>query len=86
MEYLYIIFVGLLVLAIAKFVLNIKVRKLFGLIANILLGIVVLWLVNTFGGSVGIYVPINIITILVVGLGGLPGVILLIVLSLTGVI
>ena len=86
MEYLYIIFVGLLVLAIAKFVLNIKVRKLFGLIANILLGIVVLWLVNTFGWSVGIYVPINIITILVVGLGGLPGVILLIVLSLTGVI
>ena len=86
MEYLYIIFVGLLVLAIAKFVLNIKVRKLFGLIANILLGIVVLWLVNTFGGPVGIYVPINIITILVVGLGGLPGVILLIVLSLTGVI
>lgn len=86
MEYLYIIFVGLLVLAIAKFVLNIKVRKLVGLIANILLGIVVLWLVNTFGGSVGIYVPINIITILVVGLGGLPGVILLIVLSLTGVI
>ena len=86
MEYLYIIFVGLLVLAIAKFVLNIKVRKLFGLIANIVLGIVVLWLVNTFGGSVGIYVPINIITILVVGLGGLPGVILLIVLSLTGVI
>lgn len=86
MEYLYIVFIGLLVLAIAKFVLNIKVRKLFGLIANILLGIVVLWLVNTFGGSVGIYVPINIITILVVGLGGLPGVILLIVLSLTGVI
>lgn len=86
MEYLYIVFIGLLVLAIAKFVLNIKVRKLLGLIANIVLGIVVLWLVNTFGGSVGIYVPINIITILVVGLGGLPGVILLIVLSLTGVI
>ena len=86
MEYLYIVFIGLLVLAITKFVLNIKVRKLLGLIANIVLGIVVLWLVNTFGGSVGIYVPINIITILVVGLGGLPGVILLIVLSLTGVI
>ena len=86
MEYLYIIIIGLVVLAIAKFLLNLKIRKLFTLVLNIVLGIIVLWLVNTFGSSIGIYVPINIITILVVGLGGLPGVILLIVLSLTGVI
>jgi inhibitor of the pro-sigma K processing machinery len=86
MEYLYIIIIGLVVLAIAKFLLNLKIRKLFTLVLNIVLGIVVLWLVNTFGSSIGIYVPINIITILVVGLGGLPGVILLIVFSITGVI
>ena len=86
MEYLYIIIIGLMVLALAKFILKFTFKKIIPLLLNIVLGMVVLWLVNTFGGSVGIYVPINIITILVVGLGGLPGVILLIVLSLTGVI
>ena len=85
MEYLYIIIIGLVVLAIAKFLLNFKIRKLLTLVLNIVLGIIVLWLVNTFGSSVGIYIPINIITILVVGLGGLPGVILLIVFSIVGI-
>ena len=86
MEYLYIILIGLVVLAIAKFLLNLKISKLIGLILNIVLGIIVLWLVNTFGGSLGIAIPINIITALVVGLGGLPGVILLIILSVIGII
>jgi len=86
MEYLYIIIIGIIVLAVAKFILNFKVRKLIGLILNIILGIIVLWLVNAFGGALGIAIPINIITALVVGLGGLPGVILLIILSLVGII
>ena len=86
MEYLYIVLIGLVVLAICKLLFNLKIRKLITLVLNIVLGIIVLWLVNTFGGPVGIYIPINILTALLVGLGGLPGVILLIILSLVGII
>lgn len=86
MEYLYIIIIGLIIVLIAKFLLNLNIKKLIEIIVNIILGAVVLWLVNTFGGSIGIAIPINIITILVVSIGGLPGVILLILLSWTGAI
>ena len=86
MNYLTIILAAAVVLLLAKFVLRVNTKRLVELIINILLGIVVLWLINKFGGSLGISIPINIITGLVVGILGLPGVIILLLLNLIGII
>lgn len=86
MNYLTIILAAAVVLLLAKFVLRVNTKRLVELIINILLGIVVLWLINKFGGSLGIAIPINIITALVIGILGLPGVIILLLLNLIGII
>ncbi len=86
MHYLQIILVAAVVLLLAKFVLRINTKRLIELIINILLGIIVIWLINQFGGSLGISIPLNFITALVVGVLGLPGVIILVLLNLIGVI
>lgn len=86
MHYLQIILVAAVVLLLAKFVLKINTRRLIELIINILLGIIVIWLINQFGSSLGIAIPLNFITALVVGVLGLPGVIILVLLNLIGVI
>ena len=86
MNYLTMILVAVIVLLIAKFVLNVNLKRLIELIINIVLGIVILWLLNKFGGSLGIAIPINIITALVVGILGVPGVIILVLLNLIGII
>ncbi len=86
MNYLTIILAAAVVLLLAKFVLHVNTKRLIELIINILLGIIVLWLINRFGGSLGIAIPINIITALVVGILGLPGVIILLLLNLIGII
>ncbi len=86
MNYLTMIITAIVVLLIAKFLLHVNVRRLIELIINIILGIVILWLLNRFGGSLGISIPINIITALVVGILGVPGVIILLLLNLIGII
>lgn len=86
MDYIQIIIIAIVVLLLAKFVLNLNIKRIIELIINILLGIIVLWLINRFGGSLGISIPINIITALVVGILGLPGVIILLLLNLIGII
>ena len=86
MNYLTMIITAIVVLLIAKFLLHVNVRRLIELIINIILGLVILWLLNRFGGSLGISIPINIITALVVGILGVPGVIILLLLNLIGII
>ena len=69
-----------------QYVFNVSYKTLGELVLNVLLGILILWLVNKFGGSIGIpNIPINVITALVVGIFGLPGVIVLILLYYFGV-
>ena len=80
MNYLTIVLVALVVLLLAKFVLHVDMKRLIELIINILLGILIMWLINKFGGSLGISIPINFITALVVGILGVPGVIILVLL------
>ena len=86
MNYLTMILVAIIVLMVAKFVLNLNIRRIIELAINIVLGIIILWLLNKFGGSLGISIPINIITALVVGILGIPGVIILVLLNLIGII
>ena len=81
MKYLYIVLFAAILLLVLKFVFNVSLKTIGELILNIIIGIIVLWLVNKFGGALGIpNIPINIITALVVGVFGLPGVIVLILL------
>ena len=86
MHYLQIIIVAAIVLLLAKFIFKVNTKRLIELIVNIILGIVVIWLINTFGSSLGISIPLNFITALVVGVLGIPGVIILILLNLIGII
>ena len=51
------------------------------LIWNALLGGALLYLINLVGANVGLHLPLNPITALVVGFLGIPGVILLLVLQ-----
>ena len=86
MHYLYVILVAAVVLLILKYVFNISYKTIGELILNVLLGILILWLVNKFGGSIGIpNIPINFLTELAVGIFGLPGVIVLILLYYFGI-
>jgi inhibitor of the pro-sigma K processing machinery len=86
MHYLYVILVAAVLLLVLKYVFNVSYKTLGELVLNVLLGILILWLVNKFGGSIGIpNIPINVITALVVGIFGLPGVIVLILLYYFGV-
>ena len=86
MNYITIILAALVVILVAKFVLGFNPRRVLELIINAVLGLVILWLLNTFGASLGINIPLNIITALVVGVLGVPGVIILVLLNLSGII
>lgn len=82
LEYLKIAGIALLVILAAKLLLHLDLKKVIGLIVNAIIGMVVLWIINWTGL---VSIPINIITCLVVGIFGVPGTIVLIVLSLLGV-
>lgn len=86
MNYLTIVLTAIIVILLAKFVFRVNLKRIVELIINVLLGILVLWIINKFGGSLGINIPVNIITGLVVGILGLPGVIILLLLNLIGII
>lgn len=81
MQYFVFILTVIAVLVIVK-LLSWPFRKIIKLIINIALGLVMIWLVNTFGGEFGIAIPFNVVTALVSGLLGVPGVICLIILNL----
>ena len=82
LEYLKIAGIALLVILAAKFILHLDLKKVIGIAINALIGMIALWLINLTGL---VSIPINIITCLVVGIFGVPGTIVLIVLSLLGV-
>lgn len=83
MDYLKIAAIALVVILIAKFLFGFSGKKLLSLIVNAVVGLIILWLINLTGL---ITLPINIITCLLVGVFGVPGVILLILLVLVGII
>lgn len=52
------------------------------LVINSIIGGVVIFLINLLGGAIGLAIPLNIVTALIVGFLGVPGVIVLIILTL----
>lgn len=48
---------------------------------NLLIGIVILYVVNYLGVDLNVFIPINIITILIVGFLRIPGLVILLILA-----
>lgn len=73
--------VGLLLLFFVGKLFFIPVKFISKLIMNGLVGGILLWIINVFGGTWGISLPLNPVTALLVGFLGIPGVILLAILQ-----
>lgn len=71
--------IGLLLLFILGKIFAFPVRKIFQLIGNGIMGGLTLLLFNFIGGIFGLGVTINPLNALIVGLLGVPGVVLLLI-------
>lgn len=85
MEYLVFIGAIIAVFIILK-ILAWPIKKIFKMVINIVVGGLLLVIVNYIGGNFGFVIPVNWITALVVGVLGIPGLIVLVVLTLLKVI
>ena len=79
-EYIVLIFAAIAVIIVAK-LLAWPIKKIIKLAINVGLGVLMIYLVNTFGGAIGITIPFNIVTALIAGAFGAPGVILLTIIG-----
>lgn len=73
---------GLLLLYIVGMLLVIPIRILIKLLINAIIGGVVLFFFNLIGGLFGTTIAINPLNAIIVGVLGVPGVILLLILQL----
>ncbi|MFY9214774.1 MAG: pro-sigmaK processing inhibitor BofA family protein [Tissierellaceae bacterium] len=73
--------IGLVILYIVGMILVIPIRILTKLLINGLIGGLVLFLFNLFGGLVGLSIVINPLNAIIVGILGVPGVVLLLILQ-----
>lgn len=74
--------IGLLVLFLLVKIFAWPIKILLKLIVNGMLGGILLWLVNLIGGGFGLYIGINIVTALIAGILGIPGVLFLIIFTM----
>lgn len=72
---------GLVLLYIIGLILVIPIKVIFKLIINGLIGGLILFLFNLVGGLFGIAIAINPLNAIIVGLLGVPGVVLLLILQ-----
>lgn len=63
-------------------ILFVPLKMIFKLILNSILGGILIWLINLVGITWGLHIGINVITMLIVGLLGVPGAVLLTVLAI----
>ncbi|MDO5689406.1 MAG: pro-sigmaK processing inhibitor BofA family protein [Tissierellia bacterium] len=69
-----------IVIVIVKF-LALSTKVLWKLLVNSITGLLFLFVLNFVGGLFGLQVPVNILNALVVGVFGIPGFIVLLLLS-----
>lgn len=72
---------GLLILYLLARILYFPLKWLARLIGNAIIGGIILYIFNFIGGFWGLNIGINVITALIVGILGIPGVVLLLVLQ-----
>ena len=63
-------------------ILFVPIKMIFKLILNSILGGILIWIINMVGITWGLHIGINVITMLTVGLLGVPGVVLLTILTI----
>ena len=63
-------------------ILFVPLKMILKLILNSILGGILIWLINLAGITWGLHIGINVITMLTVGLLGVPGAVLLTVLAI----
>lgn len=74
--------VGIILLFILGRVLLVPMKVVLKLVYNALLGAIALIVLNFVGGLLGFHITFNIITAFIVGILGIPGLILLVILEL----
>ncbi|MGI6553961.1 MAG: pro-sigmaK processing inhibitor BofA family protein [Bacillota bacterium] len=77
-------FILLLVLITARILVK-PLRLLVKIIFNSFVGLLMLLVFNFIGGLLGFTIPVNIVTVLLAGFLGIPGLILLIVVQIIGI-
>ena len=83
----YLVFIGAIVAVfIILKILAWPIKKIIKMILNIVIGGVLLVIVNMIGANFGFTIPLNCITALVVGILGIPGLVVLAILTLLNVI
>ena len=71
---------GMMVLYLVAWIFLVPMKVVGKLLLNSLIGAVVLLLINMIGAGFGIHIPLNLLTSGIVGLLGVPGVVLCYVL------
>ena len=79
MQYVIFVLAIIALIVIAK-ILSWPLKKILKLLINVAIGILMIIVVNIFGESINLHIPFNIVTALISGTLGIPGVICLIVL------
>ncbi|MBE5812373.1 MAG: pro-sigmaK processing inhibitor BofA [Clostridiales bacterium] len=72
---------GIIMLFLVAKLLLIPVKIVWKLAINAIIGGITLLLINFLGGFFGLYIPINIITALITGILGVPGVVMILILQ-----
>lgn len=76
-----LLFLAAIVFAIVRILLG-PLKILFKLVYSCIVSAIGIFLFNFIGGIVGIHVGLNLITVLIVGLLGLPGLALILILQI----
>lgn len=79
MQYVIFVLCIIALIIIAK-IFSWPLKKIIKLILNIIIGLIMILLVNVFGENIGLHIPFNIVTAVISGTLGIPGVICLIIL------
>ena len=80
MQYLVLVISIIAVCTIAK-LFTWPLKKIFKLLLNIIIGLFLILVINNFGVGIGLHIPFNIVTAIVAGTLGVPGVIGLVLLN-----
>ncbi len=80
MQYVIFIVSAIAVIVIAK-VFSWPLKKILKLAFNIAFGLLLILVINNFGEGIGLHIPFNIVTAIISGTLGVPGVIGLVVLN-----
>lgn len=82
MEYMGYFLVAIIIIFVVVKLLSWPLKMLLKLVANGVLGAILLFVINIFGKYIGLKIGINVITALIAGVFGIPGVIFLVIFKL----